>query len=121
MIDRMVWMDPVHIRHATISPEPTRHGNAVLKEVFLRGGVLPQVTQVAVATIPPHHENEFHEHPTMFEIYYVLTGEADYDIGGKTYSVAPGDLLIVPPQTQHRQRSKAEPHRVFYWGIAVAD
>ena len=115
----MQGMDPLHIRRVTVSPEPTRHGDAVLKEVLLRGGVLPQVTQVAVATIPPHHENEFHEHPTMFEIYYVLSGEAEYDIAEKTYSVGPGDLLIVPPRTPHRQRSKADPHRIFYWGIAV--
>jgi quercetin dioxygenase-like cupin family protein len=112
-------MEPIHIKRSTLTAEPTRHGDDVMKEVLLRSGVLPAVTQVATATIPPNHENELHEHPTMFEIYYVLSGEADYDIAGQTYSVGPGDFVIVPPATQHRQRTKSAPHRIFYWGIAT--
>lgn len=112
-------MEPIHVKRASLVSEPTRHGAEVTKEVLLRGGVLPDVTQVATATIPPHHENEFHEHPTMFEIYYVLSGEADYDIDGTTYAVGPGDFLVIPPGARHRQRSRSTPHRIFYWGIAV--
>jgi quercetin dioxygenase-like cupin family protein len=97
--------------------EPSLHGNP--KQVFLRGGVLPDVTQVAVGTMEQGHVAEPHQHPTMFEIYYVLEGRAVYHVGEDRHEVEPGDLIVVPPATIHWQAVTEGPHRVFYWGIAV--
>jgi quercetin dioxygenase-like cupin family protein len=96
--------------------EPTRHGP--MKRVILRGGVLPDVTQVAVATFAGGDEVETHAHPTMYELYYVLEGRAEYRIGGESHDAGPGDFLIAPPGTPHGLRVVEAPHRVFYWGIA---
>ena len=97
--------------------EPTRHGNP--KHVFLRGGVLPNVTQVAVATMEDGFEAELHSHPTMWENYYVLAGLALYRVGDEEFEAGPGDVILVPPGAPHRQRVLEGPHRVFYWGIAT--
>ncbi len=91
------------------------------KQVFLRGGVLPGVTQVATATIEAGAEIEPHVHPTMFEIYYVLAGRAVYHVGDEKYDAGPGDFIIVPPGAVHRQAVIEGPHRIFYWGIAVPE
>jgi hypothetical protein len=48
--------------------EPSLHGTP--KQVYLRGGVLPAVTQVAVVALAEGFEAELHRHPTMFENYY---------------------------------------------------
>ena len=97
--------------------EPTRHGTP--KQVLLREGTLPGVTQVAVATFPECIETDLHSHPTMYEIYFVLDGRATYTIGDTTYEVAPGDFFFVPPGIRHNQKVTSAPHRVFYWGMAT--
>lgn len=98
--------------------ELTAHGTP--KRVLLRGGVLPGVTQVAVASFDQHGEVELHTHPTMYEVYYALEGEATYYVGEDVYEVAPGDLVVVPPETVHGLRVSRAPHRVFYWGVATS-
>lgn len=97
--------------------ETNRHGTG--KEVILRGGVLPGVTQVAVATLDEGFEAELHSHPTMYEIYFVLSGKAEYRLNGVEHAVEPGDFLVVPPGTVHRQRVTEGPHSIFYWGMAT--
>ena len=99
--------------------EPSRHGNP--KYVLARAGILPNVTQVAVAVFPDLVETELHSHPTMHEVYFVLEGQAVYTIGEDRYEVTPGDFFVVPPGTVHNQKVTVPPHRVFYWGIAVGD
>src|SRR5262249_19029635 len=96
---------------------PTSHGNP--KQVLLRGGMLPGVTQVAVATFEGAAETELHSHPTMYEVYFVLEGRAVYTIGEGEFKAKAGDFFFVPPGVAHRQRVTAAPHRIFYWGIAA--
>ena len=97
--------------------ETSFHGTP--KAVILRGGVLPNVTQVAVATLHETDVMEPHRHATMYEIYYVLTGEATYYVAGETHQVGPGDFLVVPPGAEHFQKVTKGPHQIFYWGIAT--
>ena len=104
------------INVAKCNPESTRHGT--LKRVFLRDGTIPAVTQVAVGDFHECIETELHSHPTMYEIYFVLEGRAEYRIGSDIYEVGPGDFFYVPPGITHNQRVTAPPHRIFYWGIA---
>jgi mannose-6-phosphate isomerase-like protein (cupin superfamily) len=100
----------------TIS-EATSHGTP--KRVILRGGVLPDVTQVAVATLTEADEVELHSHATMYENYFVLEGRALYIVGDETYEIGPGDFLVIPPGVPHQPKVTAGPLRVFYWGIAT--
>ncbi len=97
--------------------ETSRHGT--MKSVILRGGVLPDVTQVAVATLQESDVMEPHQHDTMYEIYYCLEGEATYHVAGEQHPVRPGDFLVVPPGAEHFQQVTKGPHKIFYWGIAV--
>ncbi len=105
------------VRGSGVAAELTSHGTP--KRVLLRGGVLPDVTQVAVAEFGEGGEIEVHAHPTMWEVYYVLEGEAAYFVGEDVHEAGPGDLVIVPPATRHGLKVTRAPHRVFYWGIAV--
>lgn len=42
-----------------------------------------------------------HEHDN-FEIYILLSGRVEYQVGGQVYPIAPGDLLCIPSNTLHR-------------------
>jgi quercetin dioxygenase-like cupin family protein len=105
------------IRLGQCLAEPTRHGQ--IKHVLMRGGELPNVTQVAVGVFPELCETDRHSHPTMYEIYFVLEGAATYKIGDEIYDVSPGDFVVVPPGVIHNQKVTKAPHRIFYWGIAT--
>jgi mannose-6-phosphate isomerase-like protein (cupin superfamily) len=97
--------------------EPTAHGFE--KRILARGGALPDVTQVAVAVMPSESVVEPHAHRTMYEIFFVLEGDAVYVIDGKEYAASPGDLVVAPPGAIHSVRVGRQAHRVFYWGIAT--
>lgn len=50
--------------------------------------------------VSPHVE--FHAHP-FYEIYYYLEGSVErYVVGGKSYRVRPGDILMMPPGVAHQ-------------------
>ena len=110
-------MKAVFIKADQCAPEATSHGTQ--KRVILRAGILPDVTQVAVATLHESDVVELHSHPTMYENYFVLEGRARYIVGGETYEIAPGDFLAIPPGVPHRPVVVAGPLRFFYWGIAT--
>ncbi|MEK7642983.1 MAG: cupin domain-containing protein [Patescibacteria group bacterium] len=113
-------MRPVHVRRDDVDREPTRHGSSVLKQVFVRGGVLPDVTQVAVAVLDRTKDDvELHKHPTMWECYFCIEGRAVYTVGDEQIEMRPGDFLAIPPDTMHNQRVIDETHTIFYWGISV--
>jgi quercetin dioxygenase-like cupin family protein len=107
------------VRAEDCAIEPTRHG--LMKRVILRGGAVPDVTQVAVATFQEGDAVELHAHPTMYELFYVLEGRGEYRIGGERHEAGPGDFLVVPPGTPHGVRVLEAPHRVFYQGLAVRE
>lgn len=44
--------------------------------------------------VEPHH----HE---FYEILFFVSGNADYLIGSQIYSLLPGDILLIPPNTLH--------------------
>ena len=103
----------MRIPASAFSNELTRH--VTPKQVIVRGGVLPGVPQVAIAEFAAGQATEPHVHETMYEIYYVLEGQARYYIGGEIVDAEPGDFLVVPPGTVHHQEITSTPHRVFYW------
>lgn len=58
---------------------------------------------------------EFHAHP-FYEIFYFLEGPVEsYVVGGKSYRLLPGDILMIPPGVPHHpiivKRSK--PYRRY--------
>jgi quercetin dioxygenase-like cupin family protein len=95
------------------------HGPHVRKEVLLANGVAPAVTQVAVSTIAPLDAVETHQHPTMWEFFFVLSGPATYLLGDEKFEVQPGDLFVVPPGRRHSQRDQDAAHTVLHWGVAT--
>jgi len=107
------------IRRSDRQLVPSAHGEHVHKELLLRGGIIPALTQVAESTIGPASAVETHNHPTMWEFFFVLSGEATYVLDGEEFQVGPGDLFVVPPGRQHSQKTQSDSHTVLYWGVAT--
>jgi len=56
---------------------------------------------------PAAHEGGFH-------LMYVLQGEGEYSIGGKTYQIRPGSAVIIPPNTLHAMRNTGNSELVMF-------
>jgi quercetin dioxygenase-like cupin family protein len=107
------------IRSADCPKQLSRHHDQIAKRLLLPNSVVPGLTQVAISTFAPEVETELHSHPTMWEMFFVLEGEATYLSEGNSFEVAPGDLFVIPPGTLHKQVALARPHVVLHWGIAA--
>jgi quercetin dioxygenase-like cupin family protein len=62
-----------------------------------------EVIQVRV-DFDPGYVSPMHAHPGE-EIIYVIEGTLEYEIGGETAKVKPGDVLFVPAGTPHLARN----------------
>ena len=107
------------IRRSDRQTVPGAHGDHIHKELLLKGGIVPGVTQVAESTVAPASAVETHNHPTMWEFFFVLSGEATYVLDGEEFQVGPGDLFVVPPGRQHSQKTQTDSHTVLHWGLAT--
>lgn len=99
--------------------QPSPHDPHIRKEVLLANGVAPAVTQVAVSTIAAGAAVETHQHPTMWEFFFVLSGGAIYVLEDEEFFVQPGDLFVVPPGRRHSQKAQHGSHTVLHWGVAT--
>ena len=78
---------------------PTSHGT--FKRVIAASGLIPGITQIAMAEFGPGDVIEPHSHPTMWEIFLVLEGRMRYRGGDEDEVAGPGDVVMVPPGTVH--------------------
>lgn len=58
-----------------------------------------------------------HSHPYT-EVYYFAEGGVEMEIDGKSFPLRPGDVIVIPPDTDHRAliRQPDQPYRRFvFW------
>lgn len=81
-----------------------------IEEVNLRKGYdLPaqdRIGHFAVRVTTPHNPFEPAPHGE-WRFWYILEGTADVTIDGEVTRVEPGDLVLVPPWSQHSLRAAA--------------
>ena len=58
-------------------------------------------TSLAEARVPPGTTTELHR-LSVAEWYVIREGEGSMEVGGETFPVAPGDVVVIPPQVPQR-------------------
>jgi mannose-6-phosphate isomerase-like protein (cupin superfamily) len=96
-----------------IHPYVTKDG-AIIREL-MRPEVHGNSNQsLAEATIPEGKATALHHHQRSEEIYHVTAGKGKMTLGDKTFEVAAGDTICIPPQTSHRLHNTGEvPLKLF--------
>ncbi|MGG1517584.1 AraC family transcriptional regulator [Paenibacillus oryzisoli] len=74
--------------------------NRVLTEIKLRNDTFSYTH--AVMESPNDSRFNIHTHRQRYEIYYLISGSVDYQVEDQTYSLSPGDLLIINNKESHR-------------------
>jgi mannose-6-phosphate isomerase-like protein (cupin superfamily) len=51
--------------------------------------------------VPPGAEQRAHSHPDAEQVYVIVRGRGRMSVAGDVEEVAAGDLVFIPPATQH--------------------
>jgi quercetin dioxygenase-like cupin family protein len=111
-------MKIVHL--STVPESSVRHSPSIKKKVIFDTGYIPTVTTFAQATFLPGQSVGEHTHPTMYEVFYILSGKAVFRINGEDSEVGVGDSISIEPGEVHAQMNPySEPVTWLYFGVAT--
>lgn len=107
-------------RLENIENTKTNHKGNILKQVLIGKGEIPNVMMFSKATFKPNQKVEMHKHDTMFEVFYVQSGKAEFVINDIKHLVETGDCITVAPGELHSQSNPFDEDVTWlYFGIAV--
>tara|TARA_R110002126_G_scaffold277373_1_gene423190 strand:- start:36381 stop:36722 length:342 start_codon:yes stop_codon:yes gene_type:complete len=111
------------IKHIdNIAETLANHKGNILKKVFLEKGEIPNLMMFSAATFKPQQEVEMHKHDTMFEVFYIQSGKAEFVINNKKYIVEAGNCITIEPGALHSQSNPFNEEVTWlYFGIATDD
>ena len=75
---------------------------------------------VNAVVLPPSWVTPRHFHERQEELYLVLDGEIEFDLGGATHTVGPGGLVKVEPQTVRSLRNTSDSAEATYFCVGGA-
>lgn len=104
---------------AEIPQEGVSHNPDILKQVMLRYGDVPFLTNFSQSRFQPGQVCDPHRHEDMWEVFFVEAGMGEIRIEGTPYPLTPGTCLVVAPQEWHELENTGDAELVLtYFGIA---
>lgn len=108
------------IKLKDIPQEGVSHNPEIMKQVIVKNGEIPHITNVSRSTFKPGQTADPHAHETMYEVTYVLKGEIEVTSNGQTQTAKENDTIIIPPKETHSMVNKSDQDAtLFYFGIAT--
>jgi quercetin dioxygenase-like cupin family protein len=98
------------------------HGRQITKQQLIDPFVVPNLAGLSVATLLPNQRISLHQHSTMHEFFYVLSGSGVIQVNGIDNSVEPGSFVHVAPGETHSfwvPSDSQQSMKMFVSGIAV--
>lgn len=93
---------------------------AITKQVMLKMGDIPHLTNFSQARFLPGQVAAGHSHEDMHEVFFVESGQGEILIDGKSYPLTTSVCIAVKPQEFHEVRNTGTEVLVLtYFGIAV--
>lgn len=98
--------------------EGVSHNPEIRKKVIIRKGEVPHLTSYSQSYLKPGQITTNHVHENMYEIFHVIDGQCELEIGGKKYILDKDECAIVYPGEWHTIRNNAENDLILrYFGI----
>jgi len=102
----------------SLNSEPLSHDTSSSKQVFIRNGTIPHLTQLAQVHIPPGTRLTPHAHSDMHEIFIVLSGQGRLHCEGATHAIEPGTCIQIAPGEVHAFENDDDGELVLvYFGV----
>jgi quercetin dioxygenase-like cupin family protein len=109
------------LNHINNLPEVgVSHNPEIKKKIMVDKGYIPNLTTFAQATFKPGQSVEMHTHETMFEVFYIEKGKAEFVVEDSKMILEPGDSITIEPGEKHSQSNPFnEDVTWLYFGVAV--
>lgn len=103
-----------------IPVERVFHNPEIAKQVLLRLGEVPHLTQFAQARLASGQVAAGHVHADMWEIFFAQSGDGAIEIDGAMHAMSAGTCIAVAPGETHELRNPGSDELVvLYFGIRV--
>lgn len=103
-----------------VSEIAINHNPEIKKKVILDKGYIPKLMIFGQATFKPGQTVDAHVHKTMFEVFYIQKGKAEFVVEGNKIELAEGDSITIEPEETHSQSNPFDEDVTWlYFGIAT--
>ena len=101
-----------------IPTEGVSHDPQILKQVMLKSGEVPCLTNFSQAYLAPGQKTVCHSHRDMWEVYLVEDGGGALILNGTMSEISRGSCFAIAPGEEHEVRSsEVQGLRLTYFGI----
>ncbi|NJM96492.1 MAG: cupin domain-containing protein [Phormidesmis sp. RL_2_1] len=98
--------------------ESVSHDAAIKKQVMLRMGDVPHLTNFSQARFQPGQVAQAHAHEDMHEVFFVESGEGAIAIDGIPHVLTPGVCVAIAPGETHKVSNTGNTDLVLtYFGL----
>lgn len=98
--------------------ESVSHNPAIKKQVMLRMGDLPHLTNFSQARFQPGQVAKAHAHEDMHEVFFVESGTGTMAINNTSHALTPGTCIAVAPYESHEVANTGTTELVLtYFGL----
>lgn len=98
----------------------TSHNEDIKKKVFINKDEIPQLMMFGSATFKPGQTVETHKHDTMYEVFYIQNGKAEFIINDEKFIVNKGDCITIEQGEYHSMNNPFKKEVTWvYFGIAT--
>lgn len=96
------------------------HDKEIKKKIFLEKGIVPNLMMFGSTTFKPGQSVESHVHKTMYEVFYIQSGKADFKVNDTTLTLQSGDCIAIEEGEFHSMSNPyLEDTTWIYFGIAT--
>ncbi len=95
----------MEVRQLTEQPPFTTADGSTIRSILDLSNAPVQRQSLAEASLPAGGATERHYHRDSEEIYFVLEGSGEMEIGGERRRLGPGDAVLIPPGAWHQIRA----------------
>lgn len=81
--------------------EPVSHNPEIKKQVIIKKGQIPSITQIARAVFKPNQVAPAHTHQDMYEVFIVEKGSGKAILDGEEIKLGKGMVLTVEQGESH--------------------
>lgn len=99
-------------RHADIPAYATKDGS-LIRELMHPDQHGNRAQSLAEATVRPGMRTRLHRHELAEELYHVQSGQGLMTLGEQSFSVGPGDTVLIAPGTPHCIEAQGDEDLVF--------
>lgn len=108
------------VRSQEVAEVGVSHNQEIKKKVLLDKGTIPHLMNLSSALLKPEQFVESHQHPTMYEVFYILKGRAAFVVNEKKVLLGVGDCITIAPGERHSQSNPYDENvEWIYFGIAT--